>query len=642
MSNQSVTLDGENLTIENLVRIARDPNIRVEIDRDAIDRVKRSAAILQEIIQRYETGAGSAMEYGVTTGFGQFRQIAVSPQCMRELQMNILESHCVGVGESLDRDDLSNYYPAEVIRAVLALRINTFLAGHSGVRPWLIEVLREMLHQRVIPLVPLRGSVGCSGDLAPLAHLFVWLSENGRKTARFYRLPGEGQSIHIEDDSNALPEILGLDLSTCPLEPKEGLALTNGATFSAALLALAVHDASNLVDAADAGAAIAAEAMLSCARAFDDKIHQARKQRGQIESANRIRASLTGSKLLERADEVQDPYSIRCAPAVHGASRDAIRFVLEIVKREINGATDNPLFFNEDEEKPWDCNFAESWSWRREKRFESRREYSPAYDGSKRRSYSACNFHGQPLALAADFLAIALAELANISERRTQLLLDKNHNRGLPANLIPNAGVNSGFMLAQYCAASLVSENKVLTHPASVDSIPTSSGTEDHNSMAPIAGRKLRTVLANSRHALAIELMIATQAVEWAALFERLIEDETNGSLTADAKEYLRFLREWNSEKHALNPRQQLEAIEKQGRIERTLFESWTRGANRKCITDQLGEGTARAYLAIREQIEPMIEDRVLEHDIRRVAQLLDPGPNELAPFLRTIESSPR
>ncbi len=642
MSNLSVALDGEHLTIENLVRIARDPAARVEIFPAALDRVERNAAVVRSIVENYEKDPEPVTDYGVTTGFGQFKHIAISPQSMRDLQINILESHCVGVGENLDPNDLSNYYPAEVIRAVIALRLNTFLAGHSGVRPWLAEVLCGMLHRRVIPLVPLRGSVGSSGDLAPLAHLFVWLTENGRKSARFYQWPAEGQPIRIEDNSQALPALLGLNLSKCPLEPKEGLALTNGATFSAALLALAVHDASSLSDTADTAAGLAAEAMLGCARAFDDKIHQARRQRGQIESASRLRALLTGSKLLERAEEVQDPYSIRCAPAVHGASRDTIRFVRDIVEREINCAADNPLFFNEDEEKAWDCNFTASWPWRREKRFEPRHKPSPDYDGSRRRSYSACNFHGQPLALAADFLAIALAELANISERRTQLLMDKNHNRGLPANLIPNAGVNSGFMLAQYCAASLVSENKVLTHPASVDSIPTSSGTEDHNSMAPIAGRKLRTVLANTRHALAIELMIAAQAVEWATLFEKLIEDESNGILSPDGKEYLRFLREWNSEKQRLNARRQLESIENQGRIERSLFEEWTRPANRNSIAGQLGQGTAPAYLAIRESIEPMIEDRILEHDIRRVAQLLDPGTDRIAALQSRLESIAR
>lgn len=621
-----VTLDGEHLTIESLVRIARDPGTLIAIDDTASDRVERSAAHLARIVQGYESGENPIMEYGVTTGFGQFRRIAVSPQCMRDLQVNILESHCVGVGETLDPGDLSNYYPAEVIRAVLALRINTFLAGHSGVRPWLVEVLRRMLHQRVIPLVPLRGSVGCSGDLAPLSQLFAWLTEDGRRQLGFYQLPER----RIHENSIALPEILGLDLSSRPLEPKEGLALTNGATFSAAMLALAVHDAQNLADSADTAAALCAEAMLGCARAFDDKIHQARKQSGQIESAARIRSLLTGSKLIERADEVQDPYSIRCAPAVHGAARDTVRFVREIVEREMNGATDNPLLFAE-QETPWDSNFSSSWPWRREKRFEPANPDSSTYDGGKRRTYSASNFHGEPLALTADYLAIAVSELANISERRTQLLLDRNYNRGLPANLIPNAGVNSGFMLAQYCAASLVSENKVLAHPASVDSIPTASGTEDHNSMSPIAARKLRTVLANTRHALAIELMVAAQAIEWAALFEQLIEDESNGRLSPDASQYLTLLRG----KPPAGTKERLAALEQQGRLERDVFERWVRPDNRGVTASMLGHGTAQAYRAIREAISPMLEDRVLEHDIRRAAQLLDPGPDALSPLLR-------
>lgn len=631
----SITLDGAHLTIENLARIARDPNVAAEIDADAMVRVKRSATVLADIVRNYEAGSDPVMDYGVTTGFGQFKHIAISPASIRDLQLNILESHCVGVGETLDKNDLANYFPAEVVRAVLALRINTFLAGHSGVRPWLVKVLQKMLDQRVIPLIPIRGSVGCSGDLAPMAHLFAWLSENARRTARFYQLPKEGQAITIEENSSALPALLGLDLSGRPLEPKEGLALTNGATFSAAMLALAVHDALNLVDVADTAAAMSAEAMLGCARAFDEEVHKARNQAGQIASAARIRSLLIDSKLLERTDEVQDVYSIRCAPAVHGASRDTIDFVKKIVENEMNAAADNPLFF--DDQPSWDCNFKPNWDWRREKRYEARNQSSPAYDGGKRRSYSACNFHGQPIALAADFLAIALAELANISERRTQLLLDKNHNRGLPANLIPNAGFHSGFMLVQYCAASLVSENKVLTHPASVDSIPTSSNTEDHNSMATIAARKLRTVLANTRHALAIELMIAAQALEWAALFEKLIEDEFTGKASEDAKAYLHFLRAWSQDKKKLNQKEQLEATEKQGRIEQTLFEDWTQRENRGSIAGKLGRGTAHAYLTIREEIEPTIRDRVLEDDIRRVAQLLDPGPDEIAPFLKNI-----
>lgn len=655
-------LDGNNLTIEKLAKVARDPSMTIDCDPSAMQRLEDAAALVSRVVTEYKRGLkgegaddsqGPVMDYGITTGFGEFKRIPINPKRLNELQVNILLSHAAGVGENLDEDDLSNYFPPDVVRAVLILRINAFLKGHSGIRPAVVMRLVEMVNKRVIPLVPLRGSVGSSGDLAPLAHLFLVLCEEGRKATRFYQLafdkrtgkwrPGPiMNATSLKLKNAASPPILSTIVEP-ELTPKEGLALTNGATFSAAMLALAVHDAKSLAMAADLAAAMSAEALLGCARAFDEKVHKARRQTGQIASAKCIRRLLEGSKLLERASEVQDPYSIRCAPAVHGASRDTLSFARKIVLKEIKAATDNPLFFV-DEESAWDHNFYKNWPQRREKRLPlSDQHLDEEYDGKARHSYSAGNFHGQPIALAADFLAIALAEFANISERRTQLLMDHDHNRGLPANLIPDAGLNSGFMIAQYCAAGLVSENKVLTHPASVDSIPTSANSEDHNSMATIAARKLRTVLANTRHTLAIELLVATQALEWATLFEELSAETLPDDYKDLAEAYLKAkrrdeCRQCEQQTAGSKKRDEWESLWQEGKDERELFEKWTRKANRNTISKSLGRGTGKAYRAIREKIKPMPKDRVLAEDIRVVAMLLAPEADEMAPLAEIVK----
>ncbi|HSP35656.1 MAG TPA: histidine ammonia-lyase, partial [Thermoanaerobaculia bacterium] len=490
-----IVLDGNSLTIEQLVRVARDPSERVECDPRTNERVVRAEQLIGRVVDNYRkayaAGTAAPTEYGVTTGFGEFKDKPIAPDDLEQLQRNLLLSHSVGVGENSDADDMANYFPAEVVRAALTTRLNAFLRGHSGVRRKLVAIVEAMLNHGVIPLVPLRGSVGASGDLCPLSHLFVVLLGVGR--------------FHLVNDSRLrsageLPHVLGFNANEMKPTFKEGLALVNGANFSAGMLALAVHDAERLVDTADAAASLTLEAVCGCTRALDDKVHQERGHAGQIESAGRMRSLLAGSRLAERAGAVQDAYSIRCAPQVHGATRDTLRFVRTIAEREINAATDNPLFFP-GEGEPFDLNFRENWpEW---------------YHGDQRLAYSAGNFHGQPLALAADFLTIAVAELANISERRTQLMLDGNHNRGLPQNLTTRPGVNSGLMIAQYTAASIVSENKVLAHPASVDSIPTSANAEDHVSMSTHAGRKLRTVISNVQAVLGIELMTSAQAVEW-------------------------------------------------------------------------------------------------------------------------------
>ncbi len=595
----ATVLDGQSLTLEDLVRVARDPGATVDVAAEAVDRVCVGREQICKIVEEYraalDEGRNPVHDYGVTTGFGEFKNIPIAPDELERLQRNLLRSHSVGVGDNADADDPVNYFKADVVRATLLIRLNAFLKGHSGVRLELVETVRRMLHRGIVPLVPTRGSLGSSGDLCPLAHLFAVLVGEGR----YY-------VVATPEDRQARPadfrpaEGLAADLDAEPALPsfKEGLALINGATVSTALLALAVHDAEVLATAADVAGALTMEAICGCARAFDPKVHAARGHPGQIDSAANFRALVAGSKLVDSADEVQDPYSLRCAPVVHGATRDAIAYARGVVEREINAATDNPLFFPAAEEAPWSREFAANWP--------------PGFDGAARQSYSAGNFHGQPIALAADFLAIAAAELANVAERRVQMLLDHHHNRNLPANLVADRGVNSGYMLAQYCAASLVSENKVLTHPASVDSIPTGANIEDHVAMATVAARKLRTVLANVQAVLAIELLVAAQAVEWRA-----------------GMGYAPVLR------HLPGPDREVEPSAEPVAAERGLdrvadeaerFKRASAADQRAGIAARLGAGSGAAYLAVRAVAEPVVADRVLDGDIRSVRRLIESG----------------
>ncbi len=419
----------------------------------------------------------------MTTGFGEFKDKPIAPDDLEQLQRNLLLSHSVGVGENSDPDDLTNYYPAEVVRGALATRLNAFLKGHSGVRSKLVEIVQAMLNRGVIPLVPLRGSVGASGDLCPLSHLFVTLL-------------GEGRFYTIDDatlrSARELPEILGFTAEEMKPTFKEGLGLVNGANFSAAMLALAVYDAGRLADDRRLrGGAVARSDGRLHARARCEGSRGARAHGPDRMRAPDPRDASPARRLVERAGAVQDAYSLRCAPQVHGATRDTLRFVRTTAERELNAATDNPLFFEEGD--PFDLQFRANWpEW---------------YGGETRLAYSAGNFHGQPLALAADFLTIAIAELGNISERRTQLMLDGHHNRGLPPNLTTRPGVNSGLMILQYTAASIVSENKVLSHPASVDSIPTGANAEDHVSMSTTPRANCGQCCRTSSSVIAIELL---------------------------------------------------------------------------------------------------------------------------------------
>lgn len=595
VSSGAVVLDGSSLSLADLARVARDPRVRVEVHADAWKRVEKARRRIEELVSAYgqawegwerDGTSKPVLEYGVTTGFGEFKTIPIAPDRLEQLQRNILLSHAVGVGERADPDHPASYFEADVVRATLVIRLNAFLKGHSGVRVELARAVLAMINRGIVPLVPTRGSVGSSGDLCPLAHLFVVLLGEGRYAV--VRGPEDFGPLRPWEakPANALAGDLEIEVPAPSF--KEGLALTNGATFSGALLALGVHDAVALAHTADVAAALTLEAMCGCVRAFDARVHAARGLEGQIACAANLRAQLAGSRLAEKAAPVvQDPYSLRCAPAVHGAARDAIAYARRVAEAEINAATDNPLFFDEPgegEETPFDHQFAANW---------------PAgYDGRERISYSAGNFHGEPVGMAADVLAIGLAELANISERRTQLLLDSNQNRNLPGNLIPQRGINSGLMIAQYAAAGIVSENKVLTHPASVDSIPTSANTEDHNAMATIAARKLRTVLRNAQAVLAIELLTGAQAVEWRV---------------AMAIEPL-----------GARPRQPTTPAEAEA--EARAFAEGTAPARRAEVAARLGSGTRRAYLQVREAAPPMLTDRTLDGDIRAVRRGVEEG----------------
>lgn len=601
-----VILTGDLLSVRSLTQIARDPQLQVTCSPQALAGVARAHDHVCEVVAAYADRLSDpaadppVQDYGITTGFGEFKSIPIPPEDLSRLQLNLLYSHATGVGESPDESLVANYYTADVVRATLVLRLNTFLRGHSGVGPDLVAVIAEMVNAGIIPRVPLRGSVGSSGDLAPLAHLFGVLLGVGS-----YTLVKTSEEVlradrTVRSASDELPELLGRSKSALRalIGPKAGLALTNGAAFSAAMLALAVHDAIELVDAADGAVALTLEAICGCSRAFDPAVHQARPHPGQIVSAAHVRALVAGSAQIDRSDSVQDVYSVRCAPQIHGASRQAIEHALQVAEIEINSTTDNPLLFP-DHETSWESSF----------------QNRPAAESERRAAFSAGNFHGQPVALAADYLTIALAELANVSERRTQMLLDSHHSRNLPPNLIAMPGLNCGLMIAQYTAASLVSENKVLAHPASVDSIPTSANVEDHVAMANHAARKALQVLANVQVVLAIEYLAATQAVDW-----RVGMDISPDSAPPARSVPGQLWREtWEAHR-----RQSLE------------FSTATRPERSGAIARALGSGTRQLYTAIRDVVAPLVEDRPLDGDIRAVWQMLRAGT--MATLVRRFE----
>ena len=453
----AIRLTGDDLRIADVWAVALE-SADVALTDDA--RTKMRAA--RELVERAAHGAREHT-YGINTGFGRFVSRSIPAEQTEELQLRLLRSHACGVGDP---------YPAEIVRAAMLLRANALAKGTSGARIETVELLLECLGRGVLPYVPSRGSVGASGDLAPLAHLAL-------------PLVGEGQAWHdgeLLEGADAL-EIAGLEPTA--LAAKEGLSLINGTQFMAAFGALGLVRARRLAQAADLACALSLEALQGSRTSFLPQIQRLRPLRGQADSAANVLRLLEGSAINEAhkwCDKVQDAYSLRCAPQVHGAARDLLDYVDYTVSVELNAATDNPLVLVEEETL-----------------------------------VSNGNFHGQPLAFALDALAMAVSELASISERRVERLVNPNLSDGLPAFLTTDGGLNSGFMIPQYVAASLVSENKSLCHPASVDSIPTSAGQEDHVSMGNASGLKAWQVLANAERALAIELLAGAQAVEFLA-----------------------------------------------------------------------------------------------------------------------------
>jgi histidine ammonia-lyase len=436
--------------------------------------------------------------YGVTTGFGALASRPVPPADAARLQENLLMSHAAGVGEPLPRD---------VVRAMLLLRANTLALGHSGCRPLIVDRLLEFLARDVHPIVPEHGSVGASGDLAPLAHLALPLIGRGR----------------VELEGQPLPALIALrevGLEPLVLEPKEGLALLNGTQLMSAIGALLLADADRLVRTASVAAAMSVEALLGTDVAFAAAYQLARPHPGQVAVAAELRHLLRDSTIqtAHKRDphKVQDPYSLRCVPQVHGAVRDALDHLRRVLDIEMNSATDNPLVFVEGGGVP---------------------EEAAATGGGH--VISGGNFHGEPIALALDFAKLALAELGAISERRTALLLDERLNGGLPAFLVPASGLDSGMMLYQYTAAALASENKVLAHPASADSIPTSANQEDHVSMGAVAARHGRVVLDHVQRIVAIELVVAAQALDL-RLANRAMEGAQAGFGVTEARRRIR------------------------------------------------------------------------------------------------------
>lgn len=451
---RTILLSGEDLTLAD-VWDAAVHGAQAELADAARDRMRAARELLESIRGEHT--------YGVNTGFGRFVSAHVPDELAEELQLRLLRSHACGVGEP---------YPDDVVRGAMLLRANALAKGFSGARVGTVELLVACLNRGVLPVVPARGSVGASGDLAPLAHLAL-------------PLVGEGEAIVDGERHDGGAALRRVGLEPVRLASKEGLSLVNGTQFMAAMAALGVVRARRLASTADLACALSLEALQGSRTSFTPAVHRSRPLKGQQDAAANVWQLLEGSAIIEShrwCDKVQDAYALRCAPQVHGACRDLLDYVAATVEVELNAATDNPLVLVEEGE-----------------------------------IVSAGNFHGQPLAFGLDALAIAVAELASISERRIERLVNPSLSDGLPPFLVEEGGLNSGFMIPQYVAAALVSENKVLAHPASVDSIPTSAGQEDHVSMGNAAGLKALRVLDNAERTLAIELLAGAQAIEFLA-----------------------------------------------------------------------------------------------------------------------------
>ena len=455
MSIPPLTLDGRSLTVADVVRAARTPGVRVVLDPAARAELVRSRGLVEAAIASGQT------IYGINTGFGKLANVRIAPDQLDQLQVNLIRSHSAGVGDPL---------PADVVRALMLLRANVLLRSTSGVRPQLVEALGGMLNAGVLPVVPEQGSVGASGDLAPLSHVAL-------------ALMGEGQVMSPEGPAPSRSALAAAGLSPVRFAPKEGLAFINGTQAQTAMLALLVHDARVLWRSATGAAAMSLEALRGTPVPLDPRIHEARPHRGQIEAADLMRRLLADSEIRESHREgdprVQDAYSLRCAPQVLGAVADAIRFAAETVEVELNASTDNPLVFPDGE------------------------------------VISGGNFHGQPVAQALDVLALTLTTLQAIAERRVERLVNPDLSQGLPAFLTRDPGLSSGYMMVQITAASLVAESRALAMPASIGSIPTDANQEDFVPMGMAAAYKAQRILANARRVVGAELLCAAQGLEF-------------------------------------------------------------------------------------------------------------------------------
>lgn len=451
--NKMIQLNGQNLSIEQLASILYG-NEKVVIAEDAKIRVKKSRQAVERIVQQDKT------VYGINTGFGKFSDVKIAEQEVSKLQLNLIRSHACGFGEP---------FPEKVSKTMMILRLNALLKGLSGIRLEVLERLLWMINEEVNPVIPQQGSLGASGDLAPLSHLVLAVIGEGDVLVEGVRRP----SNEVFDEQNLAP---------IELQAKEGLALINGTQAMTAQGVVNYIEAEKLAYASEWIAAMTMESLYGIIDAFHPAVHEARNMKEQMDVAARMRNWLEGSELITHQGEkrVQDPYSLRCIPQIHGASWQVLNYVKEKLELEMNAATDNPLIFE---------------------------------DGDL--VISGGNFHGQPIAFAMDFLKIGMAELANVSERRIERLVNPQLNEGLPAFLSANPGLESGAMILQYSAASMVSENKTLAHPASVDSIPSSANQEDHVSMGTTGSRHARMIIANVRNVLAIEAFCAAQAVEY-------------------------------------------------------------------------------------------------------------------------------
>ncbi|MCS7233070.1 MAG: histidine ammonia-lyase [Synergistetes bacterium] len=449
---KEVVIDGENLRIEDFVKVAK-YGWKVRIASGVKEKVDKSRRVVEEAI------SSKKIIYGITTGFGDLAKVAIPTDKIKELQRNLVRSHACGVGDP---------FPPSIVKGAMLLRLNALAKGYSGVRYEILEFLAEMINRDICPYVPMKGSVGASGDLAPLAHIALAMMGEGNVFYKGKLLPA---SLAFKEE--LLPPIV--------FDAKEGLALINGTSMMASVGGFALYEASKILKLADVSLSLSIEALKGIPDAFDLRIHRLRPHPGQEACASNVLKLIEGSEIiyLSPRERTQDAYSIRCAPQVHGAARDALSFLRGILEREFNSVTDNPLVFPEDKE-----------------------------------ILSGGNFHGEPLAIGMDLLSIALSEVANISERRVARLVD-GHLSNLPDFLIFSKGLNSGFMIPQYVAAALVSENKVLAHPAAVDSIPTSANQEDHVSMGMNSGLKLLNIIDNVYKVLAIEMLVACQGIDF-------------------------------------------------------------------------------------------------------------------------------